>query len=449
MISYDSIFFCYEKFSAMTEVKNFDISLLHLLPLNHIASYSLGMLLSLHAIQFQMISKLDASTIVKAVNVYNPSLILLVPSMFDVFKQKALAEINKSKVSSIYYTIATGIIRFFRKNFGLRLTFLGKPIYKKLFGNHIKILAGGGSVFNEDTIKFYEDLGLLIFNVYGSTECGALISGFHAKYKYHTKGVGKYNEFPDVDIILKNKDEQGFGEVCVKSPSLMIGYLNDAELTANVYDENGYFLTGDRGFIDNEDNLVICGRIKENIVLKTGEKITPDEVEIFYSKYTDKPFAVTGVPVAGNLYDEVHVFIENNSSSKEVENILSSMSVKAPKNYRIHKIHIIDAIPKTQIGKTKRFTLKEYALNNSFDKVQIDTLGMSDVEKKIILNLAEKRPNIKIEKTMNIQSDLGFDSLEIFEMISSAENEFKIDLINHIENLKTIEDLIKTIESLI
>lgn len=341
------------------------------------------------------------------------------------------------------------IIRFFRKNFGLRLTFLGKPIYKKLFGNHIKILAGGGSVFNEDTIKFYEDLGLLIFNVYGSTECGALISGFHAKYKYHIKGVGKYNEFPDVDIILKNKDEQGFGEVCVKSPSLMIGYLNDAELTAKVYDENGYFLTGDRGFIDNEDNLVICGRIKENIILKTGEKVTPDEVEIFYSKYTDKPFAVTGVPVAGNLYDEVHVFIENNSSSKEVENILSSMSVKAPKNYRIHKIHIIDAIPKTQIGKTKRFTLKEYALNNSFDKVQIDTLGMSDVEKKIILNLAEKRPNIKIEKTMNIQSDLGFDSLEIFEMISSAENEFKIDLINHIENLKTIEDLIKIIESLI
>ena len=104
-------------------------------------------------------------------------------------------------------------------------------------------------------------------NVYGATETGFPICAANCNSKYPSKGVGSVNQFADISIKIVNQDEKGIGEIRVKTPLIMLGYYKDTQLTETAFDENGYFRTGDCGWIDLNGNLHITGRIKENILL--------------------------------------------------------------------------------------------------------------------------------------------------------------------------------------
>lgn len=155
-------------------------------------------------------------------------------------------------------------------------------IRRKLFKNIIDGLGGklrfvisGGAPIDKKIEQGFRDLGIEVATGYGLTETSPVIAAQTSTAKIPgSVGVA----MPNVNIEIINKDENQIGEIIVSGPNVMLGYYKDEEKTNEVL-KDGYFYTGDLGYIDAKGNLFITGRKKDMIVLKNGKKIFPDEIE--------------------------------------------------------------------------------------------------------------------------------------------------------------------------
>jgi len=159
-----------------------------------------------------------------------------------------------------------------------------RKIFKSVleqFGGKLEMIICGGAPLNQDIIDTFNSIGITILNGYGITECSPLISC--NRNKYQKKGsVG----LPIIDELVKIKDpdSNGEGEICVNGPNVMLGYYKNEEATAAVFDEEGYFRTGDMGKLDEEGWIYITGRIKNLILFSNGKNVYPEEIETEISR---------------------------------------------------------------------------------------------------------------------------------------------------------------------
>ena len=169
---------------------------------------------------------------------------------------------------------------------GLRKTGidLRKKLFKSVtanFGGNLEMVICGGAALNQDIIDFFDAIGITILNGYGITECAPLISCNRNKLqKMGSVGIPIIGE----EVKIADPDENGEGEICVKGPNVMIGYYEDEEATAAVFDEEGYFKTGDYGKLDEEGWLYITGRLKNLIIFSNGKNVYPEEIEAEVSR---------------------------------------------------------------------------------------------------------------------------------------------------------------------
>ena len=113
---------------------------------------------------------------------------------------------------------------------------------------------------------------------YGLTETSPLVAGYGSAHsRQHPGFVGEI--VTDDDVILLDKNSEGVGEIAVKGPNVMKGYYNRDDLNSEVFTEDGYFRTGDLGFIDSHNRLSIRGRVKTMILGPGGENIYPELIE--------------------------------------------------------------------------------------------------------------------------------------------------------------------------
>jgi long-chain acyl-CoA synthetase len=156
--------------------------------------------------------------------------------------------------------------------------FLGKIADKLVFekireqlGGRIRLSVSGGASLNDKIAKFFLKIGILVLEGYGLTETSPVVCVNREKeFKFGT--VGKVLNGVKIEISSEK-------EILVKGPNVMLGYLNNEEETKNVIDSDGWFHTGDLGFIDDESFLTIIGRKKEMIVTCGGKNVWPEEIE--------------------------------------------------------------------------------------------------------------------------------------------------------------------------
>ena len=144
------------------------------------------------------------------------------------------------------------------------------------FGGRLCMIVCGGSMLNPEVIRGMNDLGVRIENAYGITECGPLISMNAETLKEHLS-VGR--PCPGLEVRLDAPDENGIGEICVRGKSVAKGYYKDPEATAQVFDADGFFHTGDMARQTSEGRLFLMGRKKNTIILPNGKNVNPEEVE--------------------------------------------------------------------------------------------------------------------------------------------------------------------------
>ena len=349
-----------------------NIRWLEVYPFFHISGLSSSLAILLNGAEIGLIEEVSAVKLQQAFHNYRPNTFALVPKVYEVLEGKT-REAIKAKgalVASVIFTLMR-LCGSIRKNLKINL---GKLIFtsinRQLFGGKMVFLGVGGGLSNPKTIEFFLQLGYVWFNMYASTEANVPITSTTYKDKYTIRSSGRVDRFPNVQIKINSPNISGEGEILVKSDLLMKGYFRDAELTAAAFDEYGYFKTGDLGYVNKKNELIITGRAKEFIALHNGEKISPEDIERLYAEVAGTvEFACAGVPSKDGSYDTAQLFIEKGGlSDDEQQNIRSRIlrfSAHIGNLYQVYGVHFIDKIPVTSIGKVKRFQLKETTFADS------------------------------------------------------------------------------------
>ncbi len=257
-------------FSKVTIAK--DDIFLSILPLAHTLECTVGLIVPiLHGSSIYYIDKAPTpSVLLKAFGAVKPTMMLSVPLIIEkIYKNKVLAKFNSSFILKNLYKIP-----FFRK-------LLNKAAGKKLietFGGRVRFFGIGGAALSPFVEQFLIEAEFPYIIGYGLTETAPLIAGgslLDGKIKVKSTGTPFYG----VEVKIKDKNPQtGKGEIITKSPSVMLGYYKDEEKSKEVM-EDGWFLTGDLGYIDDEGFLFISGRSKNVIIGSGGENIYPEQIE--------------------------------------------------------------------------------------------------------------------------------------------------------------------------
>jgi long-chain acyl-CoA synthetase len=162
------------------------------------------------------------------------------------------------------------------------------PQVHKAFGGQLLAIVAGGAFIDPSTAQFFYDLGIPIVVAYGLTEACMGVTANDLK-PFRADTVGK--PVPGVDLRILNPDEDGIGEVAVKSRTIMSHYLDDPELTAQTIVE-GWLLTGDLGRFDGSGHLQLFGRKKNMIVTEGGKNIYPEDVETVFDGLPVKEYSI-------------------------------------------------------------------------------------------------------------------------------------------------------------
>ncbi|HHV60846.1 MAG TPA: AMP-binding protein [Clostridiaceae bacterium] len=203
-----------------------------------------------------------------------PGHLVLVPLFVETMYKRIWTTAQKSgKADTLKRMIK--VSNFLRK-IGIDLRHVFFRSILENFGGKLEMIISGGAAINQDIIDMFDAIGITILNGYGITECSPLVSCNRNKYlKKGSVGIPIIGE----QVKIKDPDENGEGEICVKGPNVMLGYYKNPEATAAVFDEDGYFMTGDFGKLDDEGWLFITGRRKNIIILSNGKNVYPEEIE--------------------------------------------------------------------------------------------------------------------------------------------------------------------------
>jgi len=156
------------------------------------------------------------------------------------------------------------------------------------FGGALKLLICGGAATDRATAEFFYDLGIPVVIGYGLTEACTVVS-VHGLEPWRADGVGRI--VPGVEVRIHEPDGHGVGEVCVAGPTVMTGYVDDPEQTAEVL-RDGWLHTGDLGYLDASHHLHLVGRIKDVIVTPGGKNVYPEDVAFAFREVDVEELAV-------------------------------------------------------------------------------------------------------------------------------------------------------------
>lgn len=275
MLTHKNLSWTTQQCYTLQEIKDND-RFLSILPLSHTLENTVGFLLpvkygaSVHYLRKPPV----ASVLMPAFQVVKPTIMLSVPLIIEkVFRAKIYPEFQKSAVVSKLYSIA-----FFRK-------LLHKVAAKKLhktFGGHLHFFGIGGAKLDPTVERFLMEGGFPYAIGYGLTETSPLLAGAVGKNRsLGSTGIA----MEGVQLRIANADPvTGEGEIQAKGLNVMRGYYKAPEITKEVFTEDGWFKTGDRGCFDKTNRLYIKGRIKNMIVGASGENIYPEEIESVINK---------------------------------------------------------------------------------------------------------------------------------------------------------------------
>lgn len=201
-----------------------------------------------------------------------------VPLMLEIMYKKirkGIEEKGKTKLVNIMSKICNFLLKF---KIDIR-RFVFKDVLNNL-GGKLRVLIAGGAAMSKEAIQGFLDLGINLLQGYGLTETSPVLAGENDKYK-RAGSVGF--PLPGLEVKIDNPNHEGIGEILGRGPTVMIGYVDNPDATNEVL-KDGWFYTGDLGYIDKDGFLFITGRKKDVIVLKNGKNIFPEELEILINK---------------------------------------------------------------------------------------------------------------------------------------------------------------------
>ncbi len=335
-----------------------------ILPMSHTYENSIGFLLPLYtgATVYYLKKQISPSVLVEALGKVKPTHLLTVPLIIEkIYRKQIIPKFNKNKVTRNLF------------KFGPTRVLLNRLAGKKLmktFGGKLIFFGIGGAKLDGKIEKHLSEARFPFAIGYGLTETSPLLAG-SSPFDTAWQSTGKV--LKGVELKIDNPDpETGEGEIMVKGPNLMTGYYKNPEATARVITPDGWFRTGDLGYLDPRGNLYIRGRIKNLILGTNGENIYPEEIESIINsieyieeslvvKQKDKLVAYVNI----NLQELENKFIElnnkaikicNESADELLSEIQTFVNQRVNRYSRIQMV-VLQTVPfeKTPTNKIKRY----------------------------------------------------------------------------------------------
>ncbi len=300
-----------------------------------------------------------ASTLLPAVQKIKPTIILSVPLIMDkIYKKKVLSEINSKQFSKMAYKVSPKFV----------FKIAGRKLFQA-FGGQLRFMVFGGAATPPEVEAFLSEGGFPYTTGYGLTEASPLLT-VNPVGKVKQQSAGKV--VPTVTLRIADVDPQtGIGEIQATGPNIMKGYYKNEEVTRRTFTGDGWLITGDRGYIDEDGYLFIKGRSKNLIVGPSGENIYPEEIEfhLLQSPYVlealvyekDGRIVARVHPDYDALEQTFHLStLDGSQAVKTVEKLLEEIrlevNAKVAAYSRIHKIiEQPEEFEKTPTKKIKRY----------------------------------------------------------------------------------------------
>ena len=317
-----------------------------------------------------------------------PTALLAVPLLIETLYKKINEGIKKShKATLVSSMIATTNLL---KKAGLDIK---KRVFKDIYdqlGGRLRLIVSAAAPIDKKAGKWLEDIGIIFLQGYGLTET-CPISAVTPDFDPRVGAAGKLIWQAQAKVI--NKNEDGEGEICIKTPTVMLGYYENEEETKKVIDEEGYFHTGDIGYVDDEGFIYITGRSKNVIVTQNGKNIYPEEIELLLDKVPEiKESMVYGKEPEGEM-----------AKRKDAKELIITARV-IPNTDEIEKLHgtgLTDEAIKEIIWNRIKEVNKKLTGYKAIKELEIKEGEFEKTSTMKIKRFKEiaKKPNSKEEKT--------------------------------------------------
>jgi long-chain acyl-CoA synthetase len=409
---------------------------LNLLPLHHVYPFTATLLTPLCAGATVIYPhSLKSEDIMKAASEQEATIMAVVPQVLNGLHSRIFSTVlDKSLLARAGFKT---LLRIGRLGTGLGCRhgrFVFRPLHRRL--PKLRYFACGGARLEPEVHHDLASLGFRIVEAYGLSETSPVvaINGFRRPVP---GSVGK--PIPNVRVKAERIDPAvDDGEILVCGPNVMMGYYKDSQTTKEAFRE-GWFRTGDLGYLDKRGYLFLTGRLKEIIVMPSGKNITPQALEEHYgacelaeevcicSIKDDTGDHLTAVVVPSRealmrkqttrIYEDIKFQIEN-------------LSLQLPGYQRVTRVEILEQpLPKTRLGKLKRFEIVESVSKRSKPDIEPASTEAAEPEDPL---LAFVKRYLKLKRnprgTDNLETDLSLDSLAKLEFISAAEQHFGVEI---------------------
>ncbi len=398
-------------FSAEREVMIF-------LPLHHVFPLVGSMMTPLYVgCTIPIAPSMQSADLMKTFADNKVGVFLGVPRLYELMYRGVKAKIEASGVGRtlLKIVLATGN----RK--------LGKIIFKKVhqgFGGHLQYMIAGGAALNKEVGTFFYGIGFDILEGFGMTEAAPMIT-FPRPGRVKIGSTGE--ALPGLLVEIRD------GEIVAKGPSIMKGYYNRPEETAQVI-VDGWLYSGDLGYLDKDGFLYITGRKKEIIVLPNGKNINPVEVEMKLDGYSPA-IKEAGVFMHNDMLHAMifpdHEWLKTNNiediNQYFRENVISPFNAEMSSYKRIMQFTLVKSeLPRTRLSKLQRFKFEEL-LEMKENRIESKDEPQTP-EYRAIKTYIESQVDMDLLPDHNLEFDVSLDSLGKLGLIDYIEKSFGIKL---------------------
>lgn len=426
------------------------------LPLHHAFPFIVGLVLPfVLGATVLMPASVAGPDIARALKDGRATVMVGVPRLYEAFAAAIRARLATSGGGGRLFARLLALSIALRRRFGWRVGHALLAPVRNRVAPDLRLMGCGGAKLDEAVAWTLEGLGFEVLTGYGLVETASVST-------YNRRGHGRIGTegLPGdgVELRIAEPDETGVGEIQIRGPHVFAGYHDDARTTAEVFTADGWFRSGDLGRLD-AGSVVVVGRRKEVIVLPGGKNIGPEEVE---TALTASPY----VQEAGVLEKDgalVALIVPNMAALQASETaridqllrvaVTESVAGLAPYK-RVSGFRILrDPLPKTRLGKIRRFALPalyaaaETAGRTDRAPTEDEARRLASAEgRRVMAILARRHPAEPITLDTSPQLDLGIDSLAWIELAAEIESETTVALDETVlSRIVTVGDLLREV----
>src|SRR6516165_6482885 len=331
------------------------------LPLHHAYPLIVGMLTTLTiGTAIVLPGGTTGPLLVRALREADVTTIIGVPRLYDAIWAALETRVaTRGRATRLSWRALLRSATFMQNATGLRLgRVLFAPVRRGI-GRHLRLLVSGGARLEKETEERLEALGWTVLSGYGLAETASLFTG----NRPGARRSGSVGRPLAGEVRVAQPDEEGIGEIELRGSSITEGYLDNPEANREAFTPDGWYRTGDLGFVDRDGFLFVTGRAKEVLVLGGGKKVLPEDLEKIYGsapEITEIAVLEDNGALVGLVRPDPEKLLERGATNLRdaVRVILAEKAQALPSWKRLSGFALTDeALPRTRLGKYQRFLL--------------------------------------------------------------------------------------------